>query len=311
MKRINYLRILFASLLLSGCGIINGNNGLMKIQKGMSPREVSRLLGSPSYRRFSDGGEQWEYRSYALNGHNTILIDFVDGAVVNLDSFFEDAFTSSIPVVVRQIPDNGRPQRAHRPALPEGRAMNDADFQTLYHLVKKQSFKDEMLKQLSVGILHNRFSCRQCAQMMSLFTFDDDRLKVVDLMADRLIDREHTDEILGALSFQLGKKKALQRLDQRPQASADKDDYRKLYESIRRESFDDRRIEVLKAGIGRGRFTCQQCAQLISLCTFDDKRLKMVSLLSDHIIDPENWKLVVNSFTHHSNKEEARKLLGR
>lgn len=44
------------------------------------------MKGSPDYRRFVSGREQWEYRRYNTNNERIIvLINFYDGHVVGLD----------------------------------------------------------------------------------------------------------------------------------------------------------------------------------------------------------------------------------
>ena len=90
MKRVKEtLAVLFLSLVLGSCGSLMDNNILLSIHKGMTQEEVTKLLGRPDYRRFDEQGEQWEYRKGGGIGHygTTILIDFKNNLVSNLDSF--------------------------------------------------------------------------------------------------------------------------------------------------------------------------------------------------------------------------------
>ena len=90
MKRVKEtLAIFLLSLVLGSCGSLMDNNILLSIHKGMTQEEVTKLLGRPDYRRFDEQGEQWEYRKGEGLGRygTTILIDFKNSLVSNLDSF--------------------------------------------------------------------------------------------------------------------------------------------------------------------------------------------------------------------------------
>lgn len=65
-------------------------NAIEKIRQGMSPQQVTQLLGKPDYRRFDHGLEEWEFRKLqnVLDGEPTIIIiRFEHGKVVYMDSF--------------------------------------------------------------------------------------------------------------------------------------------------------------------------------------------------------------------------------
>ncbi len=101
--------------------------------------------------------------------------------------------------------------RPERPAQ-RNRIMNDRDFDYLYKTIKKKSFEKERLEILSVGVLDNYFSCRQCAKIMSLYTFEKDKLKVLDIMAGHIVDLENVDTILKFFKFDSDRRKAADRL---------------------------------------------------------------------------------------------------
>lgn len=98
-------------------------------------------------------------------------------------------------------PHHDRPQ--HR-----GHIMNDRDFQYLYKTIKKKSFEKERLELLSVGVLDNYFSSRQCAKILSLYSFDKDKLKVLDIMAKHIVDLDNAHLILDSFKFDSERRKA-------------------------------------------------------------------------------------------------------
>ena len=88
-------------------------------------------------------------------------------------------------------------------------AMNEKDFQFLYKIIKKKSFDDDRMEILSVGVLDNYFTCQQCVRLMSLYKFDDDKLKILRIMAEHIVDLENHHDILMRLDFESNKQKAL------------------------------------------------------------------------------------------------------
>ena len=89
-----------------------------------------------------------------------------------------------------------------------GHVMNDRDFQYLYKTIKKKHFEKEHLELLSVGVLDNHFSCRQCAKLLSLCSFDKDKLKVLDIMARHIVDLDNAHLILDSFRFESDRRKA-------------------------------------------------------------------------------------------------------
>lgn len=219
MKRVKEtLAVLFLSLVLGSCGSLMDNNILLSIHKGMTQEEVTKLLGHPDYRRFDEQGEQWEYRKGGGIGHygTTILIDFKNNLVSNLDSFESVPTPPAVAVCPpAQVESTVAPPRpphhnGHRPNYPQ--ITSDNDFQQLYNKIKQKPFKDEQLDILSLAAGHRWFSCQQCVRLMSIYTFDDDKLKVLQILATRIADKENYDKIINSLDFLSSEDKAKEML---------------------------------------------------------------------------------------------------
>lgn len=107
-------------------------------------------------------------------------------------------------------------QRHHRgQPMSQHRIMGDKDFQFLYKTIKKKSFDKDRLELLSVGVLDNYFSCRQCAKIMSLYSFDDDKLEILDIMVGHIDDLENMETILDSFKFDSNRRKAADKLEKR------------------------------------------------------------------------------------------------
>jgi len=93
--------------------------------------------------------------------------------------------------------------------------MGEKDFQFLYKTIKRKSFEKDRLELLSVGVLDNYFSCRQCAKLLSLYSFDKDKLKVLDIMAKHIVDLDNAYLILDSFRFESDRRKAANMLKRR------------------------------------------------------------------------------------------------
>lgn len=182
------LLLIICMVTLVSCGIMKlSRDAMMEVEKGMHKTEVVNLLGQPDYRRFDKDWEEWEYR----NAYTVLIIRMEDDRVVGMDSFNTDELKQQYPVY---------PLPPEAPYVQRS-SLDDPVFQTLYNRVVKEPFKDDQLKVLSAGVVNKRFTCEQCIKLMSIYTFDDDRLKVFDLVFPHIIDGENYQTIVDSLDF--------------------------------------------------------------------------------------------------------------
>mgnify|MGYP003450614914 FL=1 len=87
-------------------------------------------------------------------------------------------------------------------------------------------------------------------------------------------------------------------------------DFQFLYKIIKKKSFDDDRLEILSVGVLDNYFTCQQCVRLMSLYKFDDDKLKILRIMSGHIVDLKNHNNILKQLDFGSNRRKALDILG-
>ena len=71
--------------------------------------------------------------------------------------------------------------------------------------LKDQSFEDDRLEALQLGLQRTCLNTGQAEQLLDLFTFDDNRLAVAKYLSDRLIDRENAGVLAKKLTFESNK----------------------------------------------------------------------------------------------------------
>ena len=110
-------------------------------------------------------------------------------------------------VEMRDRREQRNPERA--------RAMRDNDFSMMYKIVKKVSFNDNRIDIIRVAAIGSYFSSKQCAELLSLISFNNDKLKALEVMAPRIVDDKDVDRILKQFSFNRDKDKAMKILMKR------------------------------------------------------------------------------------------------
>ena len=104
-------------------------------------------------------------------------------------------------------------QRGKRYTHP--RAMRDKDFDMMVGIVKNASFDDKKIDVMRVACIGSYFSSRQCAKLLSLLSFDDNKIKALEVIASRLVDTNNADDIVKEFSFSSSKDKAVSILQRR------------------------------------------------------------------------------------------------
>lgn len=88
-------------------------------------------------------------------------------------------------------------------------------------------------------------------------------------------------------------------------------DFQKLLAGIKKESFDDNKLPLVKDAVKYHYFTCAQVATLVKTMTFSDGQVQTAVTLYPRVMDPANFQLdVLPAFTFESDKDKVRKALG-
>jgi len=88
------------------------------------------------------------------------------------------------------------------------------------------------------------------------------------------------------------------------------EEFSHLMGNIKKEPFKDDQMKMLQFSINGNRlFTCRQCVRFMSLTVFSDEKKDIFRLVAPYIIDPENYKLIVNDISVFSEDEVRNTLL--
>lgn len=171
----------------------SASHNIMAIHKGMTMDEVLHLFNKPQYRRFNQEGEEWEYKITSLwNDDKMLVIQFEDQHVVGMDSYVVPAKESTNNVVT--VDSNTSDEYDHHHFF--SRRCSDEEFHQLYASMKSEAFNDDKMKLLALGVDHKLFTCEQAIKLMSQFSFSDERMDVLEILAPRIVDKERVSSII-------------------------------------------------------------------------------------------------------------------
>lgn len=192
------LFILTISATLSSCSVTLGrgsHNALMEVNKGMTKEEVNKLFGQPDFRRFDSDLEQWEYQRGRIGSFTKyLIIEFENDTVRSMDSFNEISKGTAVGNMDTK-----------KVSLHVTSSIDDDEFDEIYHKVKDSVFKESTLDR---SIRFQKFSCAQCIRLMSLYTFDDDKLKMLKVLKGHIADTQNYNDIIDSLDFISSRDKA-------------------------------------------------------------------------------------------------------
>jgi len=213
MKRNEWMAIIASCFLMFAVCLSASAKNKKDIERGMTKQEVIDILGEPKTKSFDEYGDKWEFvkNSFIIGDDKAITVLFDrNGKVVRCNT----------RIINTDNNQNGAgcPPRPTPPPYGEGLypntapnygyCLSDASFSILYNKVKKVSFNNEKYDLIEVASLGGYFSCQQAASLMRMFSFDDERLKVLRIVAPHIVDVQNAGDIYKLFTFDSGKQKA-------------------------------------------------------------------------------------------------------
>ena len=208
MKRNELMALIATTILMFAVCMSASAKGKRNVERGMTKQEVIAILGEPKLTSFNIYGDKWEYaKNTNLFGDSKYITVFFDrsGKVVEYNT--------------RIIESNS--QQPQQPSLPPydggyypnggmnyDYCLDDASFSKLYNKIKKTNFDDNKFDLIEVASLGCYYSCAQVVRIMKIFSFDDSKIKVLSMMAPRIVDLQNATDIYRIFTFDSDKEKA-------------------------------------------------------------------------------------------------------
>ena len=213
MKRNELMALIATTILMFAVCMSASAKGKRNVERGMTKQEVISILGEPKLTSFNIYGDKWEYaKNNNLFGDSKYITVFFDrnGKVVQYDTRIIEPNSQTSNV---QQPQHPTPPLYDGRCDPDGRmdysySLDDASFSKLYNKVKNASFDDTKFDLIEVASLGCYYSCTQVVRIMKIFSFDDSKMKVLSMMAPRIVDLQNATDIYRIFTFDSDKENA-------------------------------------------------------------------------------------------------------
>ena len=83
-----------------------------------------------------------------------------------------------------------------------------------------------------------------------------------------------------------------------------------LYDKVKNTSFDDRKMDLIEVASLGAFYSCEQCATIMSIFSFGDKKLAALRLMAPRITDPHRAYIIFDQLSFQSEKDEAARIIG-
>ena len=214
MKRNEWMALIVTSFMMFAVCLSASAKTKKIVERGMTKQEVIEIMGQPKLTSFDAYGDRWEfYKMNVLTGESKrIVVGFdLNGKVVAYNmSYVDDNVQQPAPPSHPSCGAGAGVVAVVGPKVPigYGYCLDDASFSILYNKVKNASFDDNKFDLLQVASLGCYYSCAQTARIMRIFTFGDKQLKVLRMMAPRIVDPHNATDIYNVLTFDSEKSEA-------------------------------------------------------------------------------------------------------
>ena len=79
---------------------------------------------------------------------------------------------------------------------------------------------------------------------------------------------------------------------------------------VKNTSFDDRKLDLIEVASLGAFYSCEQCATMMSIFSFGDKKLAALRLMAPRIVDPHRAYIIFDQLSFQSEKDEAARIIG-
>ena len=91
--------------------------------------------------------------------------------------------------------------------------------------------------------------------------------------------------------------------------SLDDASFSKLYNKVKKASFDDNKFDLIEVASLGCYYSCAQVVRIMKIFPFDDEQLKALKMMAPHIVDLQNTGLIYKVFSFDSEKDKAEGII--
>lgn len=249
-------------------------------------------------------------RLFSFNRERLQVLRILAPALIDRHRAYQiyDAFTfRSEKLEAQRIIEAATPRYSY---VRERRYSSDMErsFDDFYRRVQRESFDRDKYALLESAARHTPFTVGQCVQLMRLFSFDRERLRVLRILAPALIDRHRAYQIYDSFSFsgeRAEAKRIVEGATPRFQSSYyrgegrrtrySREDFDALYNSTQGLLSMQDRLSYLAGQLGAFEMSALECQRLLGLFPIESDRLRALELLTPFVYNKAEMPKVLGT----------------
>ena len=276
----------------------------------MTREQVMQVMGRPNTRSLAaDGSELWEYREFYAGGVTYVAqISFNEGRVTRMDNRREiERLPGGTPYPSRPQEGGGYPRGSYE-AEQERRA--EEAFSQFIRDIQSKPFDEDKFRLIRDVAQRNYFTTEQTIRVLRLFSWDDEKFKVLRILAPRIRDSFNAHRIIDLFSWDDDKARARKILQSCPpsvpippgggygreESRRAEEGFDEFIRDIQRRPFKDDKIRFIQDAARRNYFTTDQARRVLQLFTWDDDKLTVLEALAPRLRDGFNAHQLVDLF---------------
>ena len=211
MSKNRLMTFLFACFLMIANNLTAVAKSKQPIERGMTKEQVTAILGKPKTTSFNELGDKWMYEGskgplFGGDRVRTYVTFDTTGKVIRYE---EQIYEPSQTEVSVSLPHpNVTPGYIPIPYPNEVYCLSDEAFSILYNRMKNANFDSDRKSLIEVASLGCYYSCNQCAQILKIYNFDDEKIGILKIMAPRIVDPQNMHTICQQFTFDDAKRQA-------------------------------------------------------------------------------------------------------
>ena len=115
---------------------------------------------------------------------------------------------------------------------------------------------------------------------------------------------------LGTVDVQAQRHRRINESSSRMELRLSDDKFAILYNKVKNTSFDDRKMDLIEVASLGAFYSCEQCATIMSIFSFGDKKLAALRLMAPRITDPRRAYIIFDHLSFQSETDEAARIIG-
>lgn len=204
--------------------------------------------------------------------------------------------------------------------------MSDGDFNNLKNTVKSKSFASEQMTLIQQGLKDNCITTAQTKSLAELFTFDSDRMKVVQMGWDHCYDLDNFYQVNELFTWESSSEELTRYMNAHPRAAVtpptvvpqaktgcpapmDAAAFTALKNSISKATSSGTKLTILKQGAASACLSVAQIKEVVGLFTWDSEKIDAAKFLWKRSFDYQNFYQVTQLFTSSFSQEDLNNYL--